>query len=425
MIRFKQKNYTLQEGHYTGPKDMEKVPGTVEMIGKAVLGGSAIGAAAGGIIKETGLSKETGIFDGLKRGGKIGFVSGILLKLLTNHLHKPMKKIKFQEVDKLIRREFGIYRFSGFTTGDSREKRKTFDEKFKLNDRNVTDYKLTFCINNNQVSMYTLGLSSEELEKVNNSIDYYCKKYYGMEYSSRPINSRTNTYSVNITFTNYEAISSFILELSEELGCKINLMDSNALAETRIGAEGKESVDEEEQRIYSSLPVFSKFDIMQILMPKSAMSAKSIFMSFNMGPVSGLSELIQSMAKSAIMKLSDREIAKANPLWNKLAAQRKMFDNHYLEDRLKKLGYIEGMHYTVGKESSELNISLNRGILVVTALSGSKNSLLLEKILPDSYKKTEVSGKVSMWTGTFNSRNEFDVLLKKIIGTVKPNIYIQ
>lgn len=34
-----------------------------------------------------------------------------------------MSSIKFQEVDKLIRREFGIYRASGVTIGDSLDKR--------------------------------------------------------------------------------------------------------------------------------------------------------------------------------------------------------------------------------------------------------------------------------------------------------------
>ena len=34
MIKFRQKEFTLQEGHYTGPKDMDKIPGALETIGK-------------------------------------------------------------------------------------------------------------------------------------------------------------------------------------------------------------------------------------------------------------------------------------------------------------------------------------------------------------------------------------------------------
>ena len=43
MIKFRQKNYTIQEGHYTGPKDMDKVPGAIEVVGKSAFGGSIIG----------------------------------------------------------------------------------------------------------------------------------------------------------------------------------------------------------------------------------------------------------------------------------------------------------------------------------------------------------------------------------------------
>ena len=42
MIKFRQKNFTIPEGHYTGPKDMDKVPGVLEMVGKSALGGAAL-----------------------------------------------------------------------------------------------------------------------------------------------------------------------------------------------------------------------------------------------------------------------------------------------------------------------------------------------------------------------------------------------
>lgn len=145
-----------------------------------------------------------------------------------------MSSIKFQEVDKLIRREFGIYRASGVTIGDSLDKRAKIDEKFSFNDRNVTAYKLNFSIQDNSITMYTFGMTSKELEKTSDSLDYYCKKYTGMEYSSYAINSRNNSYSVAIVFTNYQVIANFIMELSNTLGVKINLLDNKALVENRI-----------------------------------------------------------------------------------------------------------------------------------------------------------------------------------------------
>ena len=47
MIEFRQKDFSLKEGHYTGPKDMDKVPGAVEVIGKSALGGALAGSAVG------------------------------------------------------------------------------------------------------------------------------------------------------------------------------------------------------------------------------------------------------------------------------------------------------------------------------------------------------------------------------------------
>ena len=131
MINFRQKEYTIQEGHYTGPKDMEDVPSALSVIGKSTLAGTGVGAAIGTLVKDTGIMK------GATTGGKVGFIAGVLMKVLLNMLHNPMTTVKYQEVDKLIRRDFGIYRVSGITVGDSRDKRGKLDERFAFNDRNV------------------------------------------------------------------------------------------------------------------------------------------------------------------------------------------------------------------------------------------------------------------------------------------------
>ena len=408
-----QRNYTIQEGHYTGPKDVEKVPGTIEVLGKATLGGSGIGAAAGGILKETGISDSTGILDGAKKGGKVGFISGVILKLLLNHLHKPMSKIKYQEVDKALRREFGMIRVAGITVGDTREKRKTYDEKFGTNDRNVTGYPINICINNNQVTMYTLNLSDGDLEKLNTSLDYYCKKYSGMEYTSRVINSRTNTYSVNIVFTNYEAISSFILEVSESLGVRINLLNNDILPETRIGKG--EVHDKEEERIYSNIPSLSKYDIAQIFTKTGAKSINALALH---GPAVSFATLVNETLKQSLERLGKKEVIRI------VGGSRKDFDNDFLVYELKRLGYIEGPHFTIGEDKSEINISMVCGRVIITSRTGSKSDLLLPKILGSrEYKKTDINGKANLWTFLIDSKGSFDVFLKSLVGTLKPNIY--
>ena len=51
MIKFRQKEYTLQEGHYTGPKDMEDIPGTLEMVGKGTVAGAVTSAVVGKLLQ--------------------------------------------------------------------------------------------------------------------------------------------------------------------------------------------------------------------------------------------------------------------------------------------------------------------------------------------------------------------------------------
>ena len=66
MIVFRQKDFTIQEGHYTGPKDMDKVPGAIEVIGKSALAGTGIGGLIGGVVK------DQSVLGGAITGGKYG-----------------------------------------------------------------------------------------------------------------------------------------------------------------------------------------------------------------------------------------------------------------------------------------------------------------------------------------------------------------
>ena len=56
MTKFRQKQYTIPEGHYTGPKDMDKVPGAIEVIGKSALAGAGIGGVTGSLLKDASIT---------------------------------------------------------------------------------------------------------------------------------------------------------------------------------------------------------------------------------------------------------------------------------------------------------------------------------------------------------------------------------
>lgn len=410
MIKFRQKDFTIPEGHYTGPKDMDKVPGVLEMVGKSAVGGAGVGAVVGAILKDSSILK------GAFTGAKYGTLAGLVLKFFLNYLHNPMSRVKFQEIDKNIRREFGIYRVQGITVGDSIDKRASVDEKFSTNDRNVTDYKINFAIQDNQVTMYTLGMTDKELDKTSEILDYYCKKYTGMEYTATPINAKVNSYSVVIVFTNYQVISNFMMELSNSLGCKINLLDNKALVDRRIF----EKANEEEEREYS-VKTINKYDLMSILGKTGVYSLSS-----------GITGGWKSAAKDSLLGLliySAEKVGLDN-LVKQLGCkgmQRKTLNNVFLEDTLKKLHYIEGYNYTVGQGGSDVNISLISGLLLMTA---TKKSDIIDRLDKTVYNKNKTginrsdTGKIIVYTYPIVSKNEFEYFLKRLISTgLVPNIF--
>lgn len=414
MIKFRAKNFTIPEGHYTGPKDMDKVPGVVEMISKSALGGAGVGAVVGAVLKDSTL------IDGAIQGAKYGSITGLILKFFLNYLHNPMNRIKFQDVDRNIRREFGIYRMQGITVGDSVSKRAQVDEKFSTNDRNVTNYKINIAIQDDQVTMYTFGMTDKELEKTSNILDYYCKKYFGMEYSSTLINKKVNSYAVTIVFTNHQVISNFMMELSNELGYKINLLDNKAIVDKRLS---EAAVEERE----FSIKLLNKYDLMKVLGTSGLFSLSGYFSGGMKNSISqGIIELInESLNKftSDINTVNDLELNKDLP---KLS-RRKDYSNVYLERALKNLHYIEGYHFTINEKNCRVNMSLIHGIFIITA---SKVDNVIETLDNSVYNKNKSginrvdTGKAVVYTYPMKSRNELDYMLKRLISTgLIPNIY--
>jgi hypothetical protein len=409
MIKFRQKDFSLKEGHYTGPKDMDKVPGAIEVIGKSAIGGALAGSAVGAMLK------DSTAWEGFKTGGKAGGIAGIFLKFFINYLHKPMSKVKFQEIDRNIRREFGIYRMAGVTIGDKLDKRADIDEKFGISDRQVSKYKINFAIQDNKITMYTFDLSNEELDKVDKTLDYYCKKYTGMEYNSSVINYKLNSYAVDIVFTNYQVISNFIMELSQVLGCKINLLDNKAIVDSRLREAGEEGGLGEETTKNFSVAALGKFEALKIL----AKSGLCSIINTKKGPGISFANFICGLLLSAAYKITAEELIKMGH-----PAPREDFGNTYLEGVLKKNKYIEGFHYTVGSKSdAPVQLSMISGLLIITANKG-KESEELDKILKPWLLKMgrKDTGRVIVWTYSIQSRKEAELIIQKVMKAYQGNI---
>ena len=409
MIKFRQKEYTLQEGHYTGPKDIQEIPGTMEMMGKGTLAGAATGAVVGKLLDRFGGRNDSSMLSDALKGAGYGAISGVFVKMFLNHLHKPMTSIKYQDVDRNIRQQFGIFRMQGVTVGDSLDKRAKLEDKFSFNDRDVSKYKINFAIYNNKITMYTLGLTNEELEKVNKSLDYYCKKYFAMEYSSKVINAKVNSYSADIVFTHTHALSSFIMELSNVLNTKINLLDNDAIIEPRI----RESVgdDDGEEKTYSNNDLYiDRPDLVKIL------SGGAIrYLGFIRSPKQLIPVTVMGILVEGISRLNKNELQKAGVL-----GRRGDINNAYLIDTLKKLNYIEGFHYTKGEKESDFNISVVGGLFSITVPKDGKVKLgNLEK-----YFNRSEFGKVYLYTYVIKNDQEFRMLLGKVMKLGKPNVWI-
>lgn len=402
MIEFRQKDFTIPEGHYTGPKDQDELPGVLEIVGKSALGGAILGGIVGKIDKEITVGK------GALEGGKYGALAGIVLKLFLNHLHKPMSTIKYQEVDKNIRREFGIYRIAGITMGDKIDKRANVDEKFSFNDRNVTKYKINISIYKDEVTLYTLGLTDSEIDKLSSILDYYCKKYYGMEYDSFLLNQKVNAYSVKIVFTNYQVISNFILEVSNALETKINLLDSDALVKGRLVFSDDEDTGEERN---FSLPAIDKRDALKIITSTGKFKVKADGdWKSSVGAIT-LGLLLNTLRAIGIKKVINN---------TSIPIARFEYSNAYLESTLQKLHYIEGFNYTIADTKAQSNMSILEGLFLVTT---KKDSQDMKEIDEKYWKNLKLkinradTGKAIVYTYNIQSKNEFEFILKKLMST--------
>lgn len=403
MIKFRQKQYTIPEGHYTGPKDALDLPGTLELATKGALAGVGVGAVIGAV------TDKVTILDGIKKGSISGAIAGILAKFLVNHIQKPMSSVKYQEVDKAIRKQFGMYRVAGITVGDSIDKRDKLEEKFSFNDRNVSGYKINIAVCNGKFTLYTFGMTKEELDKTSKILDYYCKKYYGMEYDSIAINPRVNSYSVAIIFTNVEAICDFIMELSSKLETKINLLDDKAIVLPRL----TEAAEEEETEKTYSVSRLNSFDIL------NALSTGAFVYTITKEPQEAMIKALVGMAKKAGEGIGTLGFT----------------DNNNLESELKKLHYVEGFHFTVsGKQTGALgktNMSVIAGNLIITTDKNSEDTKNLEKNFYGKLRGILVrkdNGRVITYIYVIKNRRELDLVLNTLMKCnlkSKVNIYDQ
>lgn len=431
MIKFRNKIFSIPEGHYTGPKDMEKLPGYFEMMGKGAaiggLGGAIYNKAAPGIANLAGNGRtlemeNRNMMEDALTGAKYGALAGLAGKFFINYLHKPMNRVKYQEVDRAIRQKFGVYSYQGITVGDDISKRATINEKFEFNDRDVTNYKLNFAVHDDTVTMYTFGLTDEEFKKVDRTLDYYCKKYYGVNYSSHAINPRANSYAVDITFNNNNTIVEFMMELSNLLLTRINLLDNNAIVERRLkdSFKNRDEIIDENKNLNKGIKTFSglsKLDIGKIL----GKGGKFAVLSSKINPLKSevaANFLLVSLNEALRLKSRD-ELVKLGFIPD----TREDLNSTFLLTTLKKLRYVEGFNYTCDDPKNSTQISLISGTLLITINKNDKDTIdEIDKSLKSLLTRVDTD-KVIIFSYPVKKISEFEYVLKKILSITKPNIF--
>jgi len=424
MKRFviKRKNFTIPEGHFTGQKDMDEVPSLLHNAGKGMLWGSSIGAVAGGVMGhfDDNSTMIGGALDGSFQGAKVGLASGVMLKFFQNYMHKPMKTLKFQDVDRGIRRQLGMYRMAGLSVGDSINNRMTLDEKFSFNDREVDKYKINIAIQNDSLTMYTFGMTDKELDDCSKILDFYAQKYYGVNYSSKLINRAVNSYSIDITFTNYNVITNFIMELSQKLCTKINMMNEKAIIPGRLSdAAEKNALDKEERNF--SVPELSKSDVARILGQTGQHFISEAKGGCNWRKAG--TSVFMGLIKNTLEKLTSIESTKYG-----IKQSRSNYGNSFLEFELKKLHYTEKINYVVGDKTASDNIALVNGRFLVTTHTGSESQEKIDKAFYEPMKLKIVrsnTGDAVVYSYIINSISEFELLINKLFSTkIKFNVFI-
>lgn len=363
MTKFRQKIYTIPEGHYSGTKkEIEEI------------------------------SFEP----------RVGELSGMPLRIFLNYLHNPASKEKFAELDELFRKRFSESKPESFeSVGD----RPVLDERFSFGDKKITKYCINVVVQNDKITIYTFGLSDTDLAKVSEIIDYYCKiSSTSTGYSSICLNPRQNSYAISIAFDNYEVISSIILEISGTLKKKINL----------IGKEDKVEIKT------FSLPTLSKFDLLSVLSGAGKMMSFAP-LKMTRTSIAAYIAMFSIMSGILALKLTERVqagIPKNTEDFNNHFLEATLKKFHYVD----RFHYTTGEN-----ENSTTQISLVSGKFLITVTNNTPDQKKLDENLwrpmAGSVTRSDV-GKVVIYSYQSTDKKKCEDFINRFMKlNLKPNIF--
>lgn len=450
-IRFTRRNFTIPEGHYTGPKQKQEKT-AAQQANTFGLSGALFGGLKGYFDGDPENTRLGNVIRDAVSGYTWGALSGLALKGIDHYINKPLDEIQFEKVDQAIRLKFGQFRIPivDVGVGFNNKTRGKINNRIRYNDRNITNYKINFGIKRSQITMYTFGLTDDELSRVSQILDDYIYQNPNTKYHSDLINKSQNSYAVYIVFTTYASIAGFITDVAEELETIVNVLDKDIYVSSRLNefnvdrstgdrqegsdteiansnnnvvkviSNGNPALDDlkknSNQRQFSFISkgknaAKSALDFLRVHNCNFSTFLKLVKQNVKLGSVSnGVADILIDLIK--------RQEEKQKAVLE-LPTFRKNFGVDFLIQTLKNLHYTEGYHFTVGDKKNNYNISCVGGIFLLTVNKG-KESEDIDKAFYDSDRanigRAELD-KVVTYTHIIDSREKFEFLLKKLFST--------
>ena len=107
--RFTRRNFTIPEGHYTGPKQKQEKT-AVQQANTFGLSGALFGGLKGYFDGDPENTRLGNVIRDAASGYTWGALGGLALKGIDHYINKPLDEIQFEKVDQAIRLKFGQFR---------------------------------------------------------------------------------------------------------------------------------------------------------------------------------------------------------------------------------------------------------------------------------------------------------------------------
>lgn len=231
MIKFRQKEFSIQEGGFRGtkvqPKDKSYLPGTAAgaiagaVIGKGNIMGIGIGAAVGAFTTwMTNIARKS-IFNSSRVRTDSFTIINYLDRRYSSTTDPDSEEIvtSSREVDPTTGREFNTSRK---TTKNINHGPSAAGIVYAIDD-DPKKYALSIYCSGGVLVLYVNNLNARELTGLNEALDSYCSSFKNADYTAAKVGK--NSYEVEVSVV--DGTISKVIDLLISSGFKLNVITGN------------------------------------------------------------------------------------------------------------------------------------------------------------------------------------------------------